>query len=169
MRTLADFRRTPGFDGRSNKLRHMIDTGPSFVAVSHIGDIVQFSCPPHTLTSTVEKLWTSKDDTFRVDDFAWSDSKDTLIVGYLGAKEGRETVKPPSQVVLFKREQDSRVRCVRLYDTRRLLTLTNSQLGARLIETKVPTKPHTLGGVTALTTLPGTGRLRFVTGGEDKK
>ncbi|KAL7340129.1 hypothetical protein BJY59DRAFT_760462 [Rhodotorula toruloides] len=138
------------FDGRSNKLRHMIDTGPSFVAVSHIGDIVQFSCPPHTLTSTVEKLWTSKDDTFRVDDFAWSDSKDTLIVGYLGAKEGRETVKPPSQVVLFKREQDSR-------------------LGARLIETKVPTKPHTLGGVTALTTLPGTGRLRFVTGGEDKK
>ncbi|EGU11676.1 Proteophosphoglycan ppg4 [Rhodotorula toruloides ATCC 204091] len=138
------------FDGRSNKLRHMIDTGSSFLAVSHIGDIVQFSCPPNTLTSTVEKLWTSKDDTFRIDDFAWSDSKDTLIVGYLGAKEGRETVKPPSQVVLFKREQDSR-------------------LGARLIETKVPTKPHTLGGVTALTTLPGTGRLRFATGGEDKK
>ncbi|BGP32446.1 hypothetical protein JCM10296v2_004227 [Rhodotorula toruloides] len=138
------------FDGRSNKLRHMIDTGSSFLAVSHIGDIVQFSCPPNTLTSTVEKLWTSKDDSFRVDDFAWSDSKETLVVGYLGAKEGRETVKPPSQVVLFKREQDSR-------------------LGAKLIETKVPTKPHTLGGVTALTTLPGTGRLRFVTGGEDKK
>lgn len=101
---------TPGFDGRSNKLRHMIDTGSSFLAVSHIGDIVQFSCPANTLTSTVEKLWTSKDDTYRIDDFAWSDSKDTLIVGYLGAKEGRETVKPPSQVVLFKREQDSRVR-----------------------------------------------------------
>ncbi|BGP24999.1 nuclear mRNA export, poly(A)+RNA binding protein [Rhodotorula toruloides] len=138
------------FDGRSNKLRHMIDTGSSFLAVSHIGDIVQFSCPPNTLTSTVEKLWTSKDDTFRVDDFAWSDSKETLIVGYLGAKGGKGTVKPPSQVVLFKREEDSR-------------------LGTRLVKTQVATKPHTLGGVTALTTLPGTGRLRFVTGGEDKK
>jgi hypothetical protein len=111
----------------------MIDTGSSFLAVSHIGDIVQFSCPANTLTSTVEKLWTSKDDTYRIDDFAWSDLKDTLIVGYLGAKEGRETVKPPSQVVLFKREQDTRVRSLyltKLFDVADTVFLCSSAQGS---------------------------------------
>lgn len=34
---------------------------------------------------------------------------------------------------------------------------------------KLDERPHTAGGVTAIVTLPGAGRLRFITGGEDKK
>ncbi|BGP40457.1 hypothetical protein JCM10450v2_004439 [Rhodotorula kratochvilovae] len=138
-----------GFDGRSNKLRHMIDTGSSFLAVSHVGDIVEFACHATTLSSTVRKLHSSKDDKFRVDDFAWSDAKDTLLVGYLGAKEGKAHVRPPNQVILYRREE--------------------SNAGSSLIASKLDERPHVAGGVTAISTIPGTGRLRFITGGEDKK
>ncbi|GJN90813.1 hypothetical protein Rhopal_003827-T1 [Rhodotorula paludigena] len=136
-----------GYDGRGNKLRHMIDTGSSFLAVSHIGDIVEFSCHANALTANVDKLHRSTDDKFRIDDAAWADAKETLIVGYLGAREGRDTVRPPHQVILYKRDEDAK----------------------QLVDTKVAARPHVTGGVTAVTALPGSGRLRFVTGGEDKK
>ncbi|GAA6001488.1 uncharacterized protein JCM10292_006278 [Rhodotorula paludigena] len=136
-----------GYDGRGNKLRHMIDTGSSFLAVSHIGDIVEFSCHANALTANVDKLHRATDDKFRIDDAAWADAKETLIVGYLGAREGRDTVRPPHQVILYKRDEDAK----------------------QLVDTKVAARPHVTGGVTAVTALPGSGRLRFVTGGEDKK
>lgn len=50
--------------------------------------------------------------------------------------------------------------------------LSFSQGVTKLIETKLPDAPHINGGVTAIMALPckaATGRLRFVTGGEDKK
>ncbi|GAA5893696.1 hypothetical protein JCM8208_000862 [Rhodotorula glutinis] len=138
-----------GFDGRGNKLRHMVDTGSSLLAVSHVGDIVEFACQSSSLASTVRKLHSSKDDKYRVDDFAWSDSKDTLLVGYLGAKEGGSLARPAHQVVLYRREE--------------------TPSGTALIPTKLDERPHVAGGVTAIATLPGAGRLRFITGGEDKK
>ncbi|GAA5856057.1 hypothetical protein JCM9279_006490 [Rhodotorula babjevae] len=138
-----------GFDGRNNKLRHMIDTGSSLLAVSHVGDIVEFSCQTTSLASTVRKLHTSKDDKFRVDDFAWSDTKETLLVGYLGAKDGSTYARPAHQVVLFRRE--------------------DTPSGTALVPSPLDERPHTVGGVTAIATLPGAGRLRFITGGEDKK
>lgn len=45
-----------------------------------------------------------------MDDFAWSAAKSTLVVGYLGAKIDKVQESPPHQVVLFKREKDSKVR-----------------------------------------------------------
>ncbi|GAA5999963.1 hypothetical protein JCM10207_005992 [Rhodosporidiobolus poonsookiae] len=140
-----------GFDGRSNKLRHMVATSPSnFLAVSFLGDIVEWSAHSDALTSRLKKHVQSTDDKFRVDDFAWSDEKDTLVVGFLGVKEGKEFLSPPSQVVLYKREE-------------------HPTKGPRLYEQRVEHKPHSQGGVTAVATLPSASRLRFVTGGEDKK
>ncbi|GAA5983196.1 hypothetical protein JCM10908_000191 [Rhodotorula pacifica] len=138
-----------GFDGRSNKLRHMVDTGSSYLAVSHIGDIVEFAPSSLSLSTSIHKLHSSSNDTYRVDDFAWSDAKDTLVVGYLGVREGKTLAQPPNQVILYKKEPAAN--------------------GSRLVERKVDLRPHKSGGVTALATLPGTGRLRFVTGGEDKQ
>ncbi|GAA6018198.1 hypothetical protein JCM8202_000223 [Rhodotorula sphaerocarpa] len=126
-----------GFNGASNKLRYMVDTGSSYLAVSHVGDIVEFMPNPASLSTSVRKLHASSSDTYRVDDYAWSDAKDTLVVGYLGVRHGGVVEQP--------------------------------QNGSRLIQDKVAVRPHKAGGVTALTTLPGTGRLRFVTGGEDKQ
>ncbi|GAA5872199.1 hypothetical protein JCM3774_002291 [Rhodotorula dairenensis] len=138
-----------GFDGRSNKLRHMVDTGSSYLAVSHIGDIVEFTPTSLSLSTSIHKLHSANNDTNRVDDFAWSDAKDTLVVGYLGPRQGKLLDQPPNQVILYKREP--------------------AASGSRLVERKVDLRPHKSGGVTALATLPGSGRLRFVTGGEDKK
>ncbi|GAA5962192.1 hypothetical protein JCM21900_002305 [Sporobolomyces salmonicolor] len=139
------------FDGRSNKLRGMAQASEdSFLAVSFIGDIAEWKHYP--TTSVVSKLYASKNDVYRVDDFAYSAAKETLIVGYLGAKDGRELASPPNQVVLYKRESGPN--------------------GTTLIETRLPDAPHLTGGVTALMALPSkasTDRLRFVTGGEDKK
>lgn len=101
---LLTYLRSAGFDGRSNKLRHMVDTGSSYLAVSHIGDIVEFTPSPLSLSTSIHKLHSSSNDTYRVDDFAWSDAKDTLVVGYLGAREGKMLAQPPNQVVLYKRE-----------------------------------------------------------------
>lgn len=98
------YSRSAGFDGRSNKLRHMVDTGTSYLAVSHIGDIVEFTPSPLSLSTSIHKLHSSSNDTYRVDDFAWSDAKDTLVVGYLGAREGKMLAQPPNQVILYKRE-----------------------------------------------------------------
>lgn len=98
------YSRSAGFDGRSNKLRHMVDTGSSYLAVSHIGDIVDFTPSPLSLSTSIHKLHSSSNDTYRVDDFAWSDAKDTLVVGYLGAREGKMLAQPPNQVILYKRE-----------------------------------------------------------------
>ncbi|GAA5865666.1 hypothetical protein JCM1840_003211 [Sporobolomyces johnsonii] len=139
------------FDGRSNKLRGMAQASEdSFLAVSFIGDIAEWK--HHPSTSVVSKLYASKNDVYRVDDFAYSAAKETLIVGYLGAKDGKELASPPSQVVLYKREI--------------------GPSGTTLVETRLPDAPHLTGGVTALMALPAkasTDRLRFVTAGEDKK
>lgn len=93
-----------GFNGSSNKLRHMVDTGSSYLAVSHIGDVVEFSPSPSTLSTTIRKLHSSTNDTYRVDDFAWSDAKDTLVVGFLGIRQGKVLEQPPNQIVLYKRD-----------------------------------------------------------------
>ncbi|GAA5978096.1 hypothetical protein JCM5350_007393 [Sporobolomyces pararoseus] len=145
-----------GFDGRSNKLRGMIQTGDaaSFLSVSFLGDIAEWSLPPlnSSANSSITKLYSSNQDKYRVDDFTYNSAKDTLLVGYLGAKEGKEMACPPNQVVLYKRD------------------VTGG--GTTLIETRLTDAPHVNGGVTAIMALPNkasTGRLRFVTGGEDKK
>ncbi|GAA6028446.1 hypothetical protein JCM8097_007032 [Rhodosporidiobolus ruineniae] len=146
-----------GFDGRSNKLRHMIRISPSsHLAVSFLGDIAEFTSvtPDDSGSSTtVKKLHKANGDaTFRVDDFAWSEAKETLVVGFLGAKEQgvKELRQPPNQIVLYKRE-----------------ALPNGH--STLHPTLVENKPHQQGGVSAVTVIPGGGRLRFVTAGEDKK
>ena len=164
------YSRSAGFDGRSNKLRHMVDTGSSYLAVSHIGDIVEFTPSPLSLSTSIHKLHSSSNDTYRVDDFAWSDAKDTLVVGYLGAREGKMLAQPPNQVVLYKREPAAVCppSFPALRKDARLIDFA-MQNGSRLVERKVDLRPHKSGGVTALATLPGSGRLRFVTGGEDKK
>ncbi|GAA5820572.1 hypothetical protein JCM11251_003056 [Rhodosporidiobolus azoricus] len=143
------------FDGRANKLRHMVRVSPSsFLAISFLGDIAEFSLSPDTsLASTRILHKNTGDDRFRVEEAAWSDSKETLVVGYLGTKESgvKELRQPPSQVVLYKREEHPHTG------------------NAYLHETTVAHKPHAHGGVTAVTALSGGGRLRFVTAGEDKK
>ncbi|GAA5948116.1 hypothetical protein JCM3765_007117 [Sporobolomyces pararoseus] len=145
-----------GFDGRSNKLRGMVQTGDasSFLSVSFLGDIAEWSLPPinSAANSSITKLYSSNQDKYRVDDFTYNSAKDTLLVGYLGAKEGKEMACPPNQVVLYKRDTTAG--------------------GTKLIETRLTDAPHVNGGVTAIMALPNkasTGRLRFVTGGEDKK
>ena len=152
----------------------MVDTGSSLLAVSHVGDIVEFSCQSTSLASTVRKLHTSKDDKFRVDDFAWSDTKETLLVGYLGARDGKDFTRPAHQVILYRREETP-VRPPFSLPSRRRTSSADAhdlllpQAGTALVPTKLDERPHVAGGVTAIATLPGTGRLRFVTGGEDKK
>ncbi|GAA6060013.1 hypothetical protein JCM10212_001171 [Sporobolomyces blumeae] len=145
-----------GFDGRSNKLRGMVPIADasSFLSVSFLGDVAEWKMQPlHAMNpASITKLYSSNQDKYRVDDFAYNEAKDTLLVGYLGAKEGKENECPPNQVVLYKRD-----------------TIDGS---TKLIETRLPDAPHVNGGVTAIMTLPNkasTGRLRFVTGGEDKK
>ncbi|GAA5862641.1 hypothetical protein JCM8547_003497 [Rhodosporidiobolus lusitaniae] len=143
-----------GFDGKSNKLRHLVPTSSSsFLATSFLGDIVEFYLPPNSSTTHVRKLHNASSETYRVDEAAYSEEKDTLIVGYLGAKdpETKEFRSPPSQVVLYKRDQLPHKR------------------ESTLHETQVAHKPHTAGGVTAIANVGGSGRLRFVTGGEDKR
>jgi len=97
-----------GFDGRSNKLRGMVKTADasSFLSVSLVGDICEYSMQPlNSMTSSsITKLYTSTQDKYRVDDFSYNSAKDTLLVGYLGRKEGKEMESPPNQVVLYKRE-----------------------------------------------------------------
>ncbi|GAA5925497.1 uncharacterized protein JCM15063_005040 [Sporobolomyces koalae] len=146
-----------GFDGRSNKLRGMVQTAAdpaSFLSVSFLGDIAEWSLPPPDSgrVSTITKLYASNQDRNRVDDFSYNQAKDTLLVGYLGAKDGKELASPPNQVVLYKRNV--------------------SATETKLVETRLTDAPHVNGGVTAIMALPNkvsTGRLRFVTGGEDKK
>lgn len=82
----------------------MVDTGSSYLAVSHIGDIVEFMPSSLSLSTSIHKLYSASNDTYRVDDFAWSDAKDTLVVGYLGPRQGKLLEKPPHQVILYKRE-----------------------------------------------------------------
>lgn len=85
----------------------MVDTGSSYLAVSHVGDIVEFMPNPASLSTSVRKLHASSSDTYRVDDYAWSDAKDTLVVGYLGVRHGGVVEQPPHQVVLYKRDSTS--------------------------------------------------------------
>ncbi|GAA6008192.1 hypothetical protein JCM11491_001924 [Sporobolomyces phaffii] len=160
-----------GFDGRSNKLRGMITTADanSFLAVSFLGDIAEWSMQPqNSLTaSSMTKLYSSTQDKYRVDDFTYNRTKDTLIVGYLGAKEGREMASPPNQVVLYKRD------FVGPSVAKLTGHATNDMQGVhKLTETRLDEAPHVNGGVSAIMALPSnapTDRLRFVTGGEDKK
>jgi hypothetical protein len=161
-----------GFDGRSNKLRHMVPVSPSsFLALSFIGDITEFSLTPQTHLTTSRRLHRSTQDVFRIDDFAWSREKETLVVGYLGAGgAGEKGQQPPNQVVLYRRE----VMAVRFsFPLFPSFFCTDSPLNAQngetvLHESPVDHNPHSKGGVSAVAVVPS-GRLQFVTGGEDKK
>ncbi|KAK4054495.1 hypothetical protein OIV83_000989 [Microbotryomycetes sp. JL201] len=128
-----------GFDGKTNKMRWLVDTGSSLIGVSLLGDVIEYDS--HT-RGGVRNVAASRGSTFRIDDFAYSAEKSTLIVPYLGAKEGKDWLQPPNQVVLFKRDPLSEV----------------SESG--LVE-KSSNLQAALPG-------PETGRLRFVTAGEDK-
>ncbi|BGP16608.1 hypothetical protein JCM10213v2_004610 [Rhodosporidiobolus nylandii] len=141
-----------GFDGKANKLRHMVQTSPTtFLATSFLGEIVEFSHAPGLNTSRTTKVQNpSGDDRFRVEESAWSDAKQTLVVGFLGSKVNKVMLPPPNQIVLYKQER-------------------SPEGAVALHETAVDHKPHADGGVTSVTVLPGSGRMRFVTAGEDKK
>jgi hypothetical protein len=78
----------------------------SFLSVSFLGDIAEWSMQPlNSMTkSSITKLYSSNQDKYRVDDFTYNQAKDTLLVGYLGAKEGKEMACPPNQVILYKRD-----------------------------------------------------------------
>ena len=78
----------------------------SFLSVSLVGDICEYSMQPlNSMTSSsITKLYSSTQDKYRVDDFSYNSAKDTLLVGFLGRKEGKEMESPPNQVVLYKRE-----------------------------------------------------------------
>jgi hypothetical protein len=89
-------------------MRWMVDTGDAFLAVSMWGDVVEWS--GKSGVGSVTKSFLSGGKSYAVDDVAFSRSKQILVVGYLGSKQDKATVKPPSQVALFERKLDSRVR-----------------------------------------------------------
>lgn len=87
----------------------MVDVGDALLGVSHCGDLVEWnpSAPSGTASSGVRKVHRAQTDLYRVDDFAYSPSKEIAIVPYLAAKDKSS---PTNQVVLYKREKDSKVR-----------------------------------------------------------
>ncbi|KAM0791340.1 hypothetical protein ACM66B_005808 [Microbotryomycetes sp. NB124-2] len=134
-----------GFDGKTNKMRWLVNTGNSLMGVSLLGDVIEYDAQ---MRGGVRNIAGSRGSTFRIDDFAYSVEKSTLIVPYLGARSGKDWLQPPHQVVLFKKDPSTE----------------------ELVQTPLVERPHNVGGITAITALPGpeTGRLRFVTAGEDK-
>lgn len=102
---------TTGFSGSTNKMRYMVDTGDSLLGISLCGDLVEWN--PSTAGGTagagVRKVHRSTTDLYRVDDFAYSESKGIVVVPYLGVKQDKALSAPKNQVVLFKRDRDPKV------------------------------------------------------------
>ncbi|KAK4056692.1 hypothetical protein OIO90_002244 [Microbotryomycetes sp. JL221] len=137
-----------GFDGKTNKMRWLVDAGESVMGVSLLGDVIEYEKTSPRLGGVLRNVGASTGSTFRVDDCAYAKEKSTLIVPYLGARQGKEWLQPPHQVVLFRRNP-----------------VTNE-----LVRSPLNERPHAAGGITAITAIPGpeSGRLRFATAGEDK-
>ncbi|SCZ88488.1 BZ3500_MvSof-1268-A1-R1_Chr2-1g04443 [Microbotryum saponariae] len=138
-----------GYDGKSNKMRWMIDIGSSFLGVSMWGDVIEWTGKAGP--NAVRKLHESKGKTFAVDDIAFSRNKNVLIVPYLGGKIDKAGTAPKNQVTLYERKVDR-------------------QGLSKVIESPLSAQPHGRGGITATMVLPGaaSARLQFITAGEDK-
>lgn len=93
-------------------MRYMVDAGDSLLGISHCGDLVEWnsSTAGGTGGAGVRKVHRSTTDLYRVDDFAYSDSKGIVVVPYLGVKQDKTLSAPKNQVVLFKRDRDAKVR-----------------------------------------------------------
>lgn len=93
-------------------MRYMVDTGDSLLGISLCGDLVEWD--PSALGGTsragVHRVHRSTSDLYRVDDFAYSQSKGMVVVPYLGVKQDKTMSSPKHQVVLFKREKNNKVR-----------------------------------------------------------
>lgn len=92
-------------------MRYMVDTGDALLGISHCGDLVEWnpSMAGATAGAGVRKVYRSTTDLYRVDDFAYSESKGIVVVPYLGVKQDKTLSAPKNQVVLFKRDRDLKV------------------------------------------------------------
>lgn len=144
-----------GYTGTGNKMRewHSLGDLGGFLALSSQGDVVRWDGSLPRINRILKG-----EEGAKVDMADYSDSWETLVIGYLGppatgaaGEEGLRTRRPAHQVSLLQLAK----------------TVRPGETGRTWHRAPVIETPHATG-VTTIVVQPKTKRLKWVTGGEDK-